>query len=495
LKGPCTYSLFIIFIGFSCYTASSQQRKTDSLQELIKKEADDTTKVNHLNELGSEWMNINPDSAITPLTKALAIATQIKWLNGQSISCSNLGSCHYLKGNYPLALEFYLQAIKNYETLGNTTGLARNLSKLGNVYFMQSDFQKALDYYSKALIISEEHYEQAQRSGDSAFAKISKNIIATQVGNIGNVYNMLGATNKDSTAAMSLFGKALEYYFRTLKIEQDNLEHTKRSGRKEDLKENLNGIAIWLANIGTVYNCQALLAKEQKTQERLFSKALTYYSQARDQYESVENKSGLADQLGNMGLIYLQTKKYSAAENHLLHALKLVREIGALNDERRIEEHLTGLYEKTERHTLALEHYKHAMALKDSIFSQEKNNEITRKEMNYEFEKKQAADKADHDKQMAVAQAGKKRQRLFLWLSVAGLFFTVAVALIILRSLRLTRKQQLIIETQKKLVENQKALVEEKQKAILDSIHYAKRIQRSLLPSEKYIRRIVTSKE
>jgi len=120
------------------------------------------------------------------------------------------------------------------------------------------------------------------------------------------------------------------------------------------------------------------------------------------------------------------------------------------------------------------------MDLKDTIFNEEKDKEITRKEMNYEFEKKEAAARAEQEKQQAVATAESRRQRLFLWLVVAIACAIAVIAIIIFRALRITRKQKSFIEQQKKLVE-------EHQKEILDSIYYARRIQRSLLPPKKYI--------
>ena len=54
------------------------------------------------------------------------------------------------------------------------------------------------------------------------------------------------------------------------------------------------------------------------------------------------------------------------------------------------------------------------MALKDSLFSEEKNKELTRHEMNYEFEKKEAATKAEQDKKDAVAYTEKRKQKIVL---------------------------------------------------------------------------------
>jgi hypothetical protein len=118
--------------------------------------------------------------------------------------------------------------------------------------------------------------------------------------------------------------------------------------------------------------------------------------------------------------------------------------------------------------------------VKDSLFNEEKNKELTRYELNYEFEKKEAELKAEQDKKDAVAQADKKRQQVLFWLISAIAIAIGLIATIVFRSLRTTKKQKVIIEKQKELVE-------EKQREVLDSIHYAKRIQQSLLPTDNYI--------
>ena len=100
--------------------------------------------------------------------------------------------------------------------------------------------------------------------------------------------------------------------------------------------------------------------------------------------------------------------------------------------------------------------------------------------MNYEFEKKEAALIAEQDKKEALAEADRKRQAVFLWLIAILAIAVATTAVIVWRSLRFTKQQQVVIE-------QQKIVVEEKQREVLDSIHYAKRIQQSLLPTEKYI--------
>ena len=173
---------------------------------------------------------------------------------------------------------------------------------------------------------------------------------------------------------------------------------------------------------------------------------------------------------------------FKEAEKHLLTSLALAKEIGVVDILLLTEGLLSDLYQETDQFELSLEHYKQYTLIKDSIFNEEKEKELTRHEMTYEFDKKETALKAEQDKKDAVAGADKKRQQVFLWL-VSSIAFSIGIiAIIVFRSLRMTRKQ-------KNIIENQKEIVEEKQKEILDSIYYAKRIQKSLLPTEKYIQK------
>jgi serine phosphatase RsbU (regulator of sigma subunit) len=137
--------------------------------------------------------------------------------------------------------------------------------------------------------------------------------------------------------------------------------------------------------------------------------------------------------------------------------------------------HLNKLYLSQKNFQKAYLFMQKSHKLSDYIYTIEKLKDITRKEMNYEFEKKEALTKAEHDKQIAIAEADKKRQRLFSGLILAIASSITIIALIIFRSLRISKKQ-------KRIIEKQKALVEEHQKEIIDSITYAKRIQDAILP-------------
>jgi len=407
---------------------NAQNAKIDSLVTLLKTDKEDTNKVNHLNELGWELKNSNPDTAIIVSSHALLAAEKLEWKKGIASSLNQLGIYSTIKADYPSALDYYLKALKVDEELKDKIGMGKVLGNIGSVYKEQGDYTKALDYYFMAL-------KTAEVLGN-------KKSISINLGNLGIVY-----FNQNN------YTKALDYYFKALKMDEE--------------LGNKKGIATHLCNIGVIYHDKAD-----------YPQALDYYFKALKIHEELGRKDGIAVQLGNIGSIYTSQGNYTEAEKYLLDALDLDKQIGMLDNEMDVEQYLSNLYSKTNRHQLALVHYKNAMALKDTIFNEEKNKEITRKEMNYDFEKKVAGAKAEQDKKDTVTQ-------IIIYSVSAGFALVLVLAVFIFRGYRQKQKANIIISEQKQLVE-------EKQKDILDSIHYAKRIQQSLLPTEKYIQKNLT---
>lgn len=486
-------STFLILNSF-CF---AQKSKVDSLLTLLKTDKPDTNKVRHLNALGWLLMYQNPDTAIVLSNQALGIITPVPSqeftsakdrLEGKEIrslranTLCNLGTYYWVKADYLHALGYYLKALKIDEELKNKKGIARCLGNIGNVYWNQADYSKASDYYFKALKMEEELKD--------------KNGIANQLGNLGMVFDK-----------QADYPKALEYYFKALKIKE---EIGNKNGREntlgnigiayhtigdypkalnyyfkslilaKELGDN-NGIARNLTNIGAVY-------KERGD----FLMALDYFFKALEMAEELGNKNLIAGLFGNIGSLYTTTGKFKEAEHYLKRAIALNDSIGA-NDMLRLGyESISQLYDTTGRNKLALINYKKAITLKDSLFSQENKKQLIQKEMNYEFDKKEAATKAENDKKQAVAAAEKQRQRFVLILVSCVLLLVFLFAGFIFRSLQITHRQKNIIELQKNEVLHQKEIVEKQKEKIVDSINYAQRIQQSILMEESEIQNYLT---
>jgi hypothetical protein len=134
----------------------------------------------------------------------------------------------------------------------------------------------------------------------------------------------------------------------------------------------------------------------------------------------------------------------------------------------------------------AYESYVKFSQIKDSLMNQANTEQLVKRGMNYEFEKKESMLVAEQEKQQALAEEKHRRQNAIIISVGAGLLLTLVLIVIIFRSLQQNKRKS-------KIIEEQKAVVEEKQKEILDSIYYAKRIQHSLLTPERYISRSLTN--
>ncbi len=460
------YSLFFvlffiapIIVGGSGISAQSQ--KADSILSLLKMDKPDTNKVSHLFQLTQECeLRGNFEKGLSYGSEGLELASKLNSRKAITKFSNTIGTIYMEQGNYPKALDYYIKALKLDEELKNKKGIATRIGNIGNVYMYQGDYTKALDYYFKALKMDE---ELGDKSG-----------LARHLGTVGIVFN-----------EQHNFLKALDYYFKALKMDEDLLEEAKQTGNSEEIGRNKNLITTWLGNIGSVYFDQ-----------KQYPEALKYYSNALKSAEELGDKDGIARNLGCIGTLYAKTEKFKEAEDYLKRALAIYESIGGLDYLSQFEESLSQLYQTTGSYELALIHYKRAIGLKDTLFSQENKKELVRKEMNYEFEKKEAAIKAEQDKKDAVAETENRRQLLFLWFVIAGALAVGVIAMIVFRSYRITKKQNEIIENQKQKVEiqnieitKQKHLVEEKNRDIFDSVSYAQRIQSSFLTSEVYIKR------
>jgi len=370
--------------------------------------------------------------AITNYQNAYNNYLLINDLRGQSSAFKNMAGVYLSKGQYAKALEISLKSLKIAEKLDDKKLISFNYTNVGGIYHGMEEYNKALDYFLKALKISQ---ELGVRSG-----------MISDLSNVGVAYKEL-----------ENYSKALEYYQESLKIA---LEFNKS-----------RSILVSYVNIGGLYEDQ-----------NDFNQAIEYYNKAEKLAIELDDKNTLTVALANIGSLYISLKKYKQSEDYLKRALIIADEIESVSSRKMIHEFLSDLYQETKRFELAHYHFKQYSYFKDTIFNEDKLEDMTRFELTYEFDKKETILKAEQDKIQAIAAADKKRQRMFIVFLSSILIAVLIITFLVFRTLKLTKKQKQIIETQKELVE-------EKQKEILDSIRYAKRIQEAILTSQTYIER------
>ncbi|MBC7865220.1 MAG: tetratricopeptide repeat protein, partial [Bacteroidia bacterium] len=370
----------------------AQNKKMDSLLLLLRTAKEDTNKVAVFSELAMEISRSNPDSALRFAIKGLELATKLNRKEAMAAADNNLGifsrrlgnydaSIHYYldaldlydkleketdgktkikiqakkfksmgnlgfvyaeKSNYPMALNYFFKVLKNAEETGNKKAIARNLTNIAGVYFKTNNNAKTAEYYGRALKMFEEIDD--------------KGSVATVLSNFAGFYESRG----DHT-------KALDYCFKALKIFEEI--------------DDKNNWAMTLGNIGNIYRQQ----KEVAT-------AFAYYQKALKIKEETDDKGGIAILMGNMGELYLSDGKFKEAEFYLKRSLALDEATGSLEGQVLRTNYLNALYEKTGQHKLAFEYFKKYIGLRDSITNEANTKKQTMLEMQYEFDKKSAAD-------------------------------------------------------------------------------------------------------
>jgi class 3 adenylate cyclase/tetratricopeptide (TPR) repeat protein len=287
---------------------------------------------------------------------------QVGHKSGIATTLNNIGNIYGSQGNYPKALENFLRSLKIREETGDESGIAFSLNNIGLIYKNQSDYPKALDYLQRSMQIYEE-------SGD-------KWSIARLLSSIGLVYQ-----NQDD------YPKALSHYQHSLEISEEI--------------EDKSGIAGSLNNIGVIYKNQSKIAQ-----------ALDYHQRSLNIYEEIGDKSGIANLLNNIGMLYNKQKDHETALKWCDRGIEISESIGVIDIHKKSCKCLYEAYKALGIDKKALEYYEQMVTLRDSIFNENNTKKLTRLEMQYEFDKKEAATQAEQEKKDAIAVQELKRQKM-----------------------------------------------------------------------------------
>lgn len=406
----------LVLVCFCAHLSFAQQTRLDSLLTALRNHPqEDTTKLNLLCTLAyTHYPYSDPDAGLKLADEAIALAQRLShqtklayayrskginlWAAGEyrlaleqynlalakyedaqhnegvADTYNNIGVVYMSMANYPAALDYYLKAMDTYERTGNKR-LANALTNIGLVYKNLSEFSKALEYLQKALLLFE-------KTGNTQG-------VANALGNIGNVYDDLDSTTQ-----------ALEYHRRAFLINQS-------LGSKKGAANNLS-------SIGIIYNGIAD-----------YPKALEYLEKSLALYEQLGDNNALAVVLTELGKLYRKAPdgfliergispslRYAKATALNKRAVQLATAIGAVHREAFAWEEMATTYEAQRDFIRALDAYKKAVVLRDSVVNDRSKADIAAKTMQFEFDKREALLKAEHEKKEELAFEKLKQQRI-----------------------------------------------------------------------------------
>jgi signal transduction histidine kinase len=278
-------------------------------------------------------------SALKYFNLTLQYNTEAGDLSEMAASYNNLGVIFNRLGYYDLALKNQLLQLRINEEIGNLKGLATSNRNIGNIYFNLKENDKALQYYQASFEIS----EQLDDSASMATALLNLGVVNTEL--------------EHYDQASSYLNKAL-----LMKINSDD-------------KVN---IAALYANLGVV------AVSRNDHQE-----AINYFKQSLELAREINHRHSMAVALMNLGEAYLKSGELFTSFKYLNEALTVSKEIDARDLTANTHIALSRWYESQNNYAAALDNFRIATAIRDSLLNSEKSRQMKNMQLVYEVEKKE----------------------------------------------------------------------------------------------------------
>ena len=363
----------------SGFFSSGQSTVIDSLNTVIRNSLRDSSRVNSLIELSSQYYRTSPEEAIRTGLEAKELAEELDYQAGLAKAFKSIGMGYYFANNWIDALVNWKLALAAFEAAGDQNGVANMLNNLGAIHFSGGDDEPALNYYMQSLRVAEGVRDTLR--------------IATALVNIGSVY-----LNKESTHHL-----AFEYYKRALPLsmklgDQDAIGTSAVNLGEIFLKDDeldsalyyfemaldayrnstTGNVAYALKNIGRVY-----------TQRKEYDKAIEYQTDAYDLAHSLGARLEMAQSLLALAVTYESQGNTAKAIASFYEAKEIAREIGASYE-------LKDAYQGLAENYAGISDYRNAYTyrtlfsnIKDTLYNAEMDKRLEAQTLSYEIEKKQ----------------------------------------------------------------------------------------------------------
>jgi tetratricopeptide (TPR) repeat protein len=328
--------LFTLLISFQVTLAQEK----DSISMLLNSYTSlDTLRSKQLINASNYFTYNNPERALEYINEGLNIAKKKHWKNGVALAINQKGTIYYTMADNLKALDFYLEALRVSEQINNQTLTINVYNNLANIYADMKNFDKALANYNNCLKI-------ANQQNDTINSIRAFN-------NIGNVYS---ETNSVDTS--------LIYFDKALFLAKE--------------QENAFFVAAIINNKGLAYK-----------RKNDYKNSLKYYTEALKISQKINNKYIEASALNSLAKVAILQREFIEAEKYATKALIVSKDINAVEWQADSWQVLNKVYENNKNYEQSLITYKQYIKLRDSVTNEEKQAELTKKDMQYQLNKQE----------------------------------------------------------------------------------------------------------
>ena len=404
-----------------CYQAvqAQNQQAIDSLKTVLVESENDAEKTSTLLELTDQLINNTPNEALAYAIQALEIAEQINLTKAISASLNKISNIHLNKGEFKLAMTQASRALKVAEKNNHVQEIIIAQKNIGFIYNKLGDYAKSSKYFFICLKLSEEFGDDEQ--------------IASSLNSIG--YSYFDQKN---------YEKALEYYMRSLDIARE-------ANIKNSIASGLNNVAAALGGLGyseqyRSYVMEAIRINKEIGHSRFLAinylnlgnyfknegiadSSFYYFQNALNLAQEIENTPLELRVRINMASLNYDQGNIDKSLSEALFNLQIAQEKGYKKDIYYTSNLLEKIYTLNNDFENVMKYNYLGSAVKDSLDLNDKQTELSKLELIYEFEKNEQEQKANQ----------KRKDLIYLLIGIT-LLFILALVLFSLRQHKMKSK-------------------------------------------------------
>ena len=371
--------LFLFF--FTSNSAFSQANKVvdDLNNQLQNYPKQDTNRVNLLMKLVMANYGYNPKNMQAAAEQVIALSEKLNFKKGLANGYKGLGAKALSTGDFKNAEAYFLKSLKISEEIKFHLAIIQNYSNLGTVALVQGKYPEALAQYQNSIRVA----EKAKMPQSAAMAYGNIGVIYSEqkkydlaLKHFGDALNIHTVANYNQGISSGL-GNIGNVYF-NMKDYEKAAEYYNKALQKDIEISNKANMASEYGNLGAVFSRQ-----------NKFQESFENYNKALKINEEIGNKKGLANNKYGIGEYYLKQNKLDEALIFSNQAKTIATEIGLKDVQQSVFQNLSEIYEKQGRADSAYIYFKKYFEVKESIDNENNRKQISRLEVQYEFDTKE----------------------------------------------------------------------------------------------------------
>ena len=425
IKFFLSFSLLFFVTNAIKARAQAPYRKLDSLLTVLANHTkEDSVKIKSLRDVYRQYMRMkNTGKADEYINYTINLSRKLNLKKFEAEAYYRRGLFYHGSSNYEKAEDSYLKSINVYAILNDLDWVASIYLNLGSLYIGIPDYVKALEANQKAILAFQKNDKEVDLA--SCYTNISSIYLE-----LDQQYNALfylkkalkifekeGDNNRGVAVVCNSIGTA---YFTA------SADELLEMGIKSDQKNRMALVYFTRSlKIGITIADDDVQAAANRNLGKLYeligerSLALKAYQTAIDKNAIGDDKHDYAFSLLALGTFYEADKEYDKSTNLLLEGLKIGQENKLLEVQRNAYEYLSAVEERKGNFNQSLAYYKKYIYFKEQIFNQEKEKEVTRRQLQINFTVKEKdyqlkQQVTDGELQRQVLLAKQQQQKLIL---------------------------------------------------------------------------------